>query len=98
MEIYAVQSKLRREVRDGVTIKGKRFFAAIEPKHGTTVAVYLETRFQFWQRRVLDETLKDGHALAIADFLGTGGDQVVGRLARYEYARCAGRSFVCAAR
>ena len=65
------------EVRDGVTIKGKRFFAAIEPKHGTTVAVYLETRFQFWQRRVLDETLKDGHALAVADFLGTGGDQVV---------------------
>ena len=65
------------EVRDGTTKTGKRFFTTIEPKHGTTVAVYLQTRFQFWQRRVLDKTLKDGHALAVADFLGTGGDQIV---------------------
>lgn len=65
------------EVRDGLTAKGKRFFTAIEPKHGTTVAIYLQTKSQFWQRRVLDETLKDGHALAVADYLGTGGDQVV---------------------
>ena len=26
---------------------------------------------------MLDETFKDGHALACADFLGTGGDQIV---------------------
>lgn len=65
------------EVRDGKTKLGKRFFTTIEPKHGTTVAVYLQTRFQFWQRRVLDDTLKDGHALAVGDFLGTGGDQIV---------------------
>ena len=62
---------------DGLTANGKRFFAVIEPKHGTTVAIYLQTKTQFWQRRVLDETLKDGHALAVADYLGTGGDQVV---------------------
>ena len=30
-----------------------------------------------WTRHVLDTTLKDGHALAAADFLGLGGDQVV---------------------
>ena len=65
------------EVRDGVTVKGGRFFATIEPKHGSTVAVYLKTGGFIWQRRVLDETLKDGHALVVTDFLGTGGAQVV---------------------
>jgi hypothetical protein len=30
-----------------------------------------------WTRHVLDTTFKDGHALATADFLGLGGDQVV---------------------
>ena len=30
-----------------------------------------------WKRVVLDDQLKDGHALATADFLGAGGDQIV---------------------
>ena len=64
------------EVRDGKTPAGQRFFTTIEPKHGTTVAVYLQSGAG-WKRVVLDEQLKDGHALATADFLGTGGDQVV---------------------
>jgi hypothetical protein len=64
------------EVRDGKTSTGQRFFTTIEPKHGTTVAVYLQSGAE-WKRVVLDEQLKDGHALATADFLGTGGDQVV---------------------
>ena len=45
-------------------------------KHGSTGSVYLQNRIG-WKRVVLDETFKDGHALATADFLGTGGDQVV---------------------
>lgn len=65
------------EVRDGVTPEGKRFITTIEPKHGTTVAVYLEVKGLVWQKHVLDDTLKDGHALATGDFLGTGGHQVV---------------------
>ena len=36
------------EVRDGVTVKGGRFFATIEPKHGSTVAVYLKTGGFIW--------------------------------------------------
>ena len=36
------------EVRDGVTVKGGRFFATIEPKHGGTVAVYLKTGGFIW--------------------------------------------------
>jgi hypothetical protein len=65
------------EVRDGRTPTGKRFITTIEPKHGSTVVVYLSTNSLSWERRVLDESLKDGHALATGDFLGTGGDQVV---------------------
>ncbi len=64
------------EVRDGKSPSGQRFVTTIEPKHGTTVAVYVQSDGRY--RRVeLDTTLKDGHALACADFLGTGGDQVV---------------------
>ncbi len=64
------------EVRDGKTSSGQRFVTAIEPKHGTTVAVYLKSGDKY-ERVVLDETFRDGHALACADFLGTGGDQIV---------------------
>jgi len=64
------------EVRDGKTNGGQRFFTTIEPKHGTTVALYLQVG-NGWKRVVLDDQLKDGHALATADFLGAGGDQIV---------------------
>jgi len=64
------------EVRDGKTPTGQRFFTTIEPKHGTSVAVYLQAGAD-WKRLELDDSLKDGHALATADFLGTGGDQIV---------------------
>ncbi|MEM9585970.1 MAG: VCBS repeat-containing protein [Planctomycetota bacterium] len=68
------------EVRDGRLPDGRRFIATVEPKHGTTCAVYVEpeTPNQKWpQVQLLDEQLKDGHALACADFLGTGSDQIV---------------------
>ena len=65
------------EVRDGKSPSGTRFITTIEPKHGTTVAVYVQSSAGY-QRVELDTTFKDGHALACADFLGTGGDQVVG--------------------
>jgi hypothetical protein len=70
------------EVRLG-RIPGRRFFATVEPMHGTNLVVYLEpsrnpvesgTR---WGRQVLDSTLVDGHALACGDFVGLGRDQVV---------------------
>jgi len=64
------------EVRDGKSPSGVRFVTAIEPKHGTTVAVYVQSSGGY-ERVELDTTFKDGHALACADFLGTGGDQIV---------------------
>lgn len=67
------------EVRDGKLPGGRRFFATIEPMHGLTAAAYFEPadKKSLWSRRVLDDTLKDGHAVVVADFLGLGSDQVV---------------------
>ncbi len=68
------------EIRDGKLPNGKRFIVTIEPMHGTTSSVYSQPDKpgQLWDRvKVLDEALKDGHALACADFLGVGSDQIV---------------------
>ncbi|MBG31345.1 MAG: hypothetical protein CMI31_15315 [Opitutae bacterium] len=63
------------EVREGSLPDGRRFVATIEPRHGSVVACYVAEGKE-WKRHVLDTTLKDGHALATADFLGLGGKQV----------------------
>ena len=68
------------EIRDGRLPNGKRFIATIEPMHGSSSAVYREPKKkgELWQPvKVLDEALKDGHALACADYLGVGSDQIV---------------------
>jgi len=53
-----------------------RFLAAIEPWHGSQVAVYTERAHQ-WVRRVIDTTLNDGHTILTADFNGDGQDEIV---------------------
>ncbi len=63
------------EVRVGNQGRPQNFLATIEPMHGTTVAVY--TTGAAPVRTVLDENLKEGHALATADLLGLGRDQVI---------------------
>ncbi|MBC8001483.1 MAG: VCBS repeat-containing protein [Opitutaceae bacterium] len=67
------------EVRDGHLPNGKRFLATIEPMHGTTVAVYHEPKdaADLWGRTQLDDSLKDGHGLAVGDLLGNKQDQIV---------------------
>lgn len=68
------------EIRDGRLPNGQRFIATVEPKHGSVCAVYREPRQKgkLWPAlRVLDDRLKDGHALACDDFLGVGSDQIV---------------------
>ena len=63
------------EVRDGKLPDGRRFVTTIEPRHGSVVACYVANGKE-WKRHVLDTTFKDGHALATADFLGLGGQQI----------------------
>jgi len=57
---------------------GRAFMAAIEPWHGNQVVVYTQTGDGgAWNRRVLDDTLKEGHALVIADLDGDRADEIV---------------------
>jgi hypothetical protein len=59
-------------------IRGRRFLATIEPWHGEQVVVYFEgKRGELWSRRVIDASLRDGHALACADLDGDGNDEIV---------------------
>ncbi|MCB1231498.1 MAG: VCBS repeat-containing protein [Verrucomicrobiae bacterium] len=69
------------EIRDGKLPNGRRFIVTVEPMHGTASAVYVEPEDGgegLWPPlTVLDDHLKDGHAIAVADYLGTGSDQIV---------------------
>jgi hypothetical protein len=65
------------EVQVGRLADGSRFLATIDPWHGTEVAVYPASGpTSFGPRAVLDATLKDGHALWVADVDGDGDDEV----------------------
>lgn len=57
----------------------RRWLAALEPWHGNQVVVYAPpaTADGPWQRRVLDDTLSEGHALVVADFDGDGVDEII---------------------
>jgi len=69
------------EVRLGKLKGGRRFFATVEPMHGTNLVVYTEPEpydgKQLWTRHAVDSSLVDGHALACRDVLGIGADQIV---------------------
>lgn len=58
---------------------GKRFLATVEPMHGTQAVVYFPRTEQTlpWSRHVLDDTLKQGHAVWTADLTGDGRDEVI---------------------
>ncbi len=68
------------EIRDGRLPNGKRFIVTVEPMHGVSSSVYVEPDGGegLWKKlSVLDDALIDGHAIAVADYLGTGSDQIV---------------------
>jgi hypothetical protein len=53
-----------------------RFLAAIEPWHGNQVVIYREQNGA-WQRRVIDDSLAEGHTILTADLNGDGSDEVI---------------------
>ena len=55
---------------------GQRFLAAIEPWHGSQVAIY-RLHGTTWERQVIDTSLVDGHTLQVADLDGDGDDEVI---------------------
>lgn len=61
-------------------LKGNRpFIATIEPWHGNQVVVYTPPARtgDLWQRHVLDDRLKWGHAVWCADLDGDGSDELI---------------------
>jgi hypothetical protein len=69
------------EVRAGRLPGGKPFLAAVEPMHGNQLVIYTPAESgangSSWKRHLLDASLKEGHALACGDLLGSHSDQVV---------------------
>ncbi len=55
---------------------GARYIAAIEPWHGNQVAVYRQ-KGPAWERRVIDDSLVDGHTIWTADLNGDSDDEIV---------------------
>lgn len=68
------------EIKQGRLTSGAPFIATIEPWHGDQVVVYTrpsEAGRTLWDRHVLDEQLKWGHAVWCADLDGDGGDELI---------------------
>ena len=53
-----------------------RFLAAIEPWHGNQLVVYTPEA-ERWNRRVIEDRMDNGHALAVGDLDGDGRDEIV---------------------
>jgi hypothetical protein len=67
------------EVKVG-TLREARFLATIEPFHGNQVVVYTpptDKAKMLWDRKVLDEHLRCGHAVWCADLDGDGSDEII---------------------
>lgn len=81
--------------------KDRFLLAAIEPYHGNSVIVYSPPQGDGpWQRRAIDESLHEGHALAVGDFDDDGMDEIVagwrengGGLRLYKAADSSGQNF-----
>lgn len=76
IEIPAVEDRGAGEVRQAQAVSD-RDLVTIEPMHGFEVVLYTPGDGNAWKRAVLDNSLDAGHALAAADLLGLGRDQIV---------------------
>jgi hypothetical protein len=67
------------EIKQGVLKSGKKFIATVEPWHGFQIVVYTEPSESagMWKRHMIDDELKWGHAVSVADLDGDGSDELI---------------------
>jgi hypothetical protein len=68
------------EIKQGKLKNGGRYIATIEPWHGNQVVVYTppaDPARKLWDRHVVDEQLRWGHAVWCADLDGDGDDELI---------------------
>lgn len=73
------------EIEHGHLADGTPIIATVEPMHGTAIAIQTPQqatadgpdRLVPWRRTVIDEGYVRGHAIALADLDGDGGDEIV---------------------
>jgi hypothetical protein len=68
------------EIKQGQFKSGQKFIATIEPWHGNQVVVYTPPTGpgqKLWDRHVVDDQLKWGHAVWCADLDGDGDDELI---------------------
>ncbi len=67
------------EIKMGSLKSGKKFIATVEPWHGFQIVAYSEPAdlIGMWERHVIDDELKWGHAVSVADLDGDGSDEII---------------------
>jgi FG-GAP-like repeat len=69
------------EIRVGRFKGGGPYLATVEPMHGHQIVIYTppanESNSTLWRRNVLDDSLKRGHALGVADVDHDGHDDLI---------------------
>jgi hypothetical protein len=67
------------EIKEGKLKDGTTFIVTIEPWHGNQVVVYTHPPKgkQLWNRHVIDDQLRWGHAISCVDLDGDGVDEIV---------------------
>ena len=67
------------EIKVGKQSDGQRFLATVEPMHGTSIVVYTPNSDHSlpMRRTVIEDTLKQGHAVWPVDLDGDGNDEIL---------------------
>lgn len=68
------------EIKQGKLKNGRKYLATIEPWHGNQVVVYTppdDAGKKWWDRHVIDEQLRWGHAVWCADLDGDGDEELI---------------------
>lgn len=65
------------EVAAGTLGNNTRFLASIEPWHGNNVVFYTLNESKEWERKIIDTTFVDGHAIACFDLNQDGFDEIL---------------------